>query len=299
MANKPSTETAAALNVNMMQVAADAIASGTETLNNGNAMLTLALVGELETRLHCSYVAVKGDNPTHHSFTLAEYAFPVMTESGKRNSKLRSAQVQVILCDLIGETADKVRPAVATAFQRAFPAAIAIAAIRADMPGAFTMSASGHIDNVPLPVAVDLLDNKGEPTKLREDIASRLQSAAKLAKMTLSDVEIDAQINDLPVCCTGTVDPVFGPLPGTPELLRRLKSWAVDQGIYPAPTGRGANTQDKSPEGLFRAALALVTAAMVAATGTDDEGPEIGFTVEDDAALAKLAGLIAAFAPEA
>ena len=106
-------------NMTEMQAAAVAVCDASAALNNGRAMMAVAIARNLDMAL------VATVNGKAVPFTLRDYAFKPMTD-GKADGKLRNAQFAAIMSQGFGEpeeTAD-VEPAVKTAFNATFGAAL-------------------------------------------------------------------------------------------------------------------------------------------------------------------------------
>lgn len=163
-------------NMTEMQAAAVAVCDASAALNNGRAMMAVAIARNLDMAL------VATVNGKAVPFTLRDYAFKPMTD-GKSDGKLRNAQFAAIMSQGFGEpeeTAD-VEPAVKTAFNATFGAALWLdanggAAMADDAPEDFGGVTLGdcQFHSVPLAFAFGCFNREGSLTDNGKTVVERV-----------------------------------------------------------------------------------------------------------------------------
>ena len=229
-------------NMSNLQSAAVAVAQGNDALNNGRAMLALALVPALDMTL----TAIVGGKK--HPFTLSDYAFKPKTDKGATNGKLRNAQFAAIMHYGLGEPENTkdVNTAVKTAFNECFPAALYMRA-----NGLSITLEEGALNGVPLAFAFEAFNASGELTETGKALVDRVKamhSPDKGPEMT------DEEAHD--VMFTKTVDNVCGAMnrrygiktATISKVLHNLKVAAINAGLVEAKTSRAPRTGGDDPK---------------------------------------------------
>jgi len=246
-------------------------------------MLALALVPALDMSL----TAIVGGKKS--PFTLSDYAFKPKTDKGATNGKLRNAQFAAIMYTALGEpekTSD-VNPAVKTAFNECFPAALYMRA-----NGLAITLEDGALNGVPLAFAFETFNASGELTETGKALLDRVKamhSPDKGPELT------DEEAHD--VLFTKTVDNVCGAMnrrygiktATVSKVLHNLKVAAINAGLVEAKTSRAPRTGGDDP----KAVIASFETFLTKIIGKDGEA-DIALDNEGIKALRALQNKVAA-----
>jgi hypothetical protein len=260
-------------NMSELQAAGIALCDATASLNNATAFTAVALCHSVEMPL------VATVNGKSVPFTLGDYAFAPVKSDGKRDGKLRNAQFAAIMSQGFGESEEpsKVNDAVKAGFNRAFPAALYMAAhggaaIADGLDGVGDSQLTlcdGAFHNVPLALAFGCYDKDGALTDNGKTIVERviamfspdrgpeLTQAAAEALMLSKTATVDGAMNRRYGLKTVSVT----------DLLKAMGQAAEREGlIEPKGSRAGRNTEAKPSE-----AIAAFDAFLTKVVGKDGE----------------------------
>lgn len=274
-------------NMSDMQRAAIALCDASDALRNATAFTAVVLSKGLET----AFVAtVKGKA---FPFVLSDYAHKPMTAKGKVDTALRNAQFSAIMEQGFGE--ETAPDAVKTGFNKAFPAALYMAAhggASFDEGEGFVFNSEGEFENVPLDMAFACYNGEGELTETGKALAERVTAMYSPEKgPEMSQAEALADMATRTTVANGKLNRRYGlnSLSVT-KVLEVMGKRAEAEGLKWSSTGSrvARNTSAKPSE-----AIAAFEAFIADITGKDGEA-KIALNPEGVAALKKLQGNLAA-----
>jgi hypothetical protein len=275
-------------NASAFVLASGYLASGEASIEHGTALMLSGLIDW--THKGVAFLATvtsgKGENQTSRSklFRLADYPFPIMTEKGKVDGLMRSAQLAAIM-DAMGIDT----PAMRACFTRCLPAAL----ILARSPSVTYDAKAKTIVKVPASIALKLYKDDGDLNDLGASILEAIKEAASLNGKDIDDEEATARLAKATVPLSGAHSRTYGQLP-TPASFNRdiAKPLAASLGLIPAPKAGTPRTSSGASVGLETSLTFLIKTIREQVEG--DEAEE-AFTNERVAEVRELATLIAAF----
>jgi hypothetical protein len=243
-------------NMTNLHSAAVAVAQGNDALNNGRALLALALVPALDT----GFTAIVGGKKL--PFILSDYAFKPKTDKGETDGKLRNAQFAAIMHHGMGEPENTkdVNPAVKTAFNETFPAALYMRA-----NGLNIALEDGALNGVPLAFAFECFNRDGELTdtgKAMIDKVKAMFSPDKGPELTDDEAHDELFTRTVDNVC-GVMSRRYGMKTATiSKVLHGLKAAAINAGLVEAKASRaprnGASDEPKTVIAAFDTFLAKI-----------------------------------------
>ena len=221
-------------------------------------------------------ILVTIDKDTIVGVTLADYRFDKMKEDGTKDGKFRAAFLEAILSILYGLDKNEQTDAVKVGFKRSFDGACALAYI----PELQMVSAKGStLAGIPLALAVELVNAKGEPTETCKRIRKGIEAAANFNGDTVTEKQIDDRLTKTVVTCDGQNHPIFGKLPSASAIAAKLGEVAREQGLLPAKESRNREKADGSKDAeKFSASVDFITQVMKSINQSEES--EIAFTDE-------------------
>lgn len=249
-------------NKSELQIAALAICDASVALNNGRAMMAVAMARNLDLPL------VATVNGKAIPFALRDYAFKPQTPDGKADNKLRNAQFAAIMAQGFGEseTPSEVSDAVKTAFNATFGAALWMEAnggaimldIGEPIPEGFDgiTLADCQFHNVPLAYAFDVFDKDGAATETGKALIERVTamfSPDKGPEMS-QDEAIDLLYSKRVDAVGGTTNRRYGLKTVTvTDLLAAWKHAAIRDGLLQGgPKRSGRTNQPIAPSDVIK-----------------------------------------------
>lgn len=275
-------------NMSELQAAGVALCDATASLHNATAFTAVALCHSVELPL----VATVGGKSV--PFTLADYAFVPVKTGGKRDSKLRNAQFAAIMSQGFGESeeAAKVNDAVKAGFNRAFPAALYMAAhggavIADDLSevgeGRITLC-NGSFHNVPLALAFGCYGKDGALTDNGKAVVARLIDASGIHGAEISEDQAIALLQTRNTVVDGALNRAFGlKTVSVTDLLKAMGQAAEREGLIEPKGNRAPRNPDAKPS----EAIAAFDAFLAKVIGNDGEA-EIALSEDGVKALKAL-----------
>jgi hypothetical protein len=228
-----------------------------------------------------------GDNEVSGVCMLSDMFKPRRHEDGSADGKFLPAMYRA-LADNFGieggmSSADKM------AFQRAFTVAAAgwsgspVEVVTATVQRKGKAVKVQAIE-VPASVAFDLVDDKGAPNELGQELVERVRSTLEIQNLPVpDDAKLFEQAQALKVRCVGGNNPIFGKVPSASDIANKLSPVAVAGGYMQSKGNRTkAANADK-----FGESLDYVTKCVVDVLLNDDETAFAPSTAIED----KLRGL--------
>lgn len=239
-------------NMSELQAAGVALIEADAASQNATAFTAVALCHSIDLAL----VATVGGKSV--PFVLSDYAFAPVKSDGKRDSKLRNAQFSAIMSQGFGESEEpaKVADAVKTGFNRAFPAALYMAANGGAAIVDFVEEigddkltlCSGRFYNVPLAFAFGCYDKTGALTDNGKSVVARLIDASGIHGKEISEAEAIALLDTRTVNVDGEINRAFGiKTVTTTELLKSMGEAAIRQGLLEPKTSRAPRNPEAKP----------------------------------------------------
>tara|TARA_R110000868_G_scaffold344666_4_gene605764 strand:+ start:180 stop:1055 length:876 start_codon:yes stop_codon:yes gene_type:complete len=276
-------------NLSELQAAAVALCDATAALHNATAFTAVALCRGLDTAL----VATVGGKSA--PFVLSDYAFAPVKEGGKRDGKLRNAQFAAIMSQGFGESDEpsKVNAAVKAGFNRAFPAALymaahggaAIADSIADIADDKLTLVNGDFHNVSLALAFGCYAKDGTLTENGKTVVERAIAMFSPERgPELTQEEAEAILLTKTASVNGAMNRRYGLKPVTvTELLKGMGEAADREGLIESKGSRAARVNTAKPS----EAIAAFGTFLTKLIGTDGEA-EIALNPEGVKALKAL-----------
>ena len=239
-------------NMSELQAAGLALVEANASLQNATAFTAVALCHAIDMAL----VATVGGKSV--PFILSDYAFAPTKTDGKRDSKLRNAQFSAIMSQGFGESDEpaKVSDAIKTGFNRAFPAALYMAAnggasivdfVEEIEDDKLTLC-SGLFYNVPLAFAFGCYDKAGALTDNGKSVVARLIDASGIHGKEISEAEAIALLDSRTVNVDGEINRAFGiKTVTTTELLKSMGEAAIRQGLLEPKSSRAPRNPEAKP----------------------------------------------------
>lgn len=239
-------------NMSELQAAGIALTDANASLQNATAFTAVALCHSIDLAL----VATVGGKSV--PFVLSDYAFAPVKSDGKRDGKLRNAQFAAIMAQGFGESEEpaKVSDAVKTGFNRAFPAALYMAAHGGAVIADFVEDigddkltlCSGAFYNVPLAFAFGCYDKDGALTDNGKSVVARLIDASGIHGKEISEDEAIALLQTKTANVDGAINRAFGlKTVTTTELLKAMGEAAIREGLLEPKGTRAPRNPDAKP----------------------------------------------------
>lgn len=275
-------------NMSDLVAAGIALCDATAALHNATAFTSVALCRAVDLPL----VATVGGKAV--PFVLRDYAFNPIKTDGKRDGKLRNAQFLAIMSQGFGESDDpaKVNDAVKTGFNRAFPAALYMAAHggatvvdhTGDIVGEQITLCEGAFHNVPLALAFGCFDKDGEITDNGKTVIARLIDASGIHGNEITESEAVELLATKRVSVDGAVNRAFGiKTVNTTELLKGMGEAAAREGLIESKKSRAPRNTEVQPS----EAIAAFELFLTKVQGKDGEA-EIALNADGIKALKAL-----------
>lgn len=246
-------------NMTDMQIAARAICDADAALNNGRAMMAVAIARNLDMALIATV------NGKAVPFTLRDYAFKPLKD-GKADGALRNAQFAAIMSQGFGEPDGEVPDALKTAFNATFGPALWMdangGAIALDETEETPDGFDGIVlrdcwfHNVPLAYAFDTFNKAGELTETGKVLVERVvamfspDTGPELTQEQAVDLLYSKRVNAV----GGTMNRRYGLRTVTiTDLLAGLKRAAVNDGLLESAKPRAGRTnQPPAPSEIIK-----------------------------------------------
>lgn len=259
-------------NMSELVAAGIALCDASAALHNATAFTSVALCRSIDLPL----VATVGGKSV--PFALRDYAFHPVKTDGKRDGKLRNAQFSAIMSQGFGESDEpaKVNDAVKAGFNRAFPAALYMAAHGGaaivdhvdDIAGEQITLCEGVFHNVPLAFAFGCFDKDGDLTDNGKTVVARLIDASGIHGKEITEIEAVDLLATKRVSVDGTVNRAFGlKTVNTTELLKGMGEAAAREGLIESKKPRAPRNPEVKPS----EAIAAFELFLTKVQGTDGE----------------------------
>lgn len=258
-------------NMSLLHRAGIALCDATVAMNNATALTAVALSQSLDMAL---VATVEGKAVP---FTLRDYAFKPVKAGGKHDGKLRNAQFAAIMAQGFGEEND-VPDAVKAGFNRAFPAALYMAAhggasvfdMEAEASGDGFVLADCYMHHVPLSLAFGCLDGDGALTDNGKVVVERV--IAMYSPDTGPELTEAEALAELETRTVNGVDGSFNRRYGLKtvtltELFKAMGKRAEAEGLIEPKVKRAP----RNPEAMASEAIKAFEAFLGDVTGKDGE----------------------------
>ncbi len=239
-------------NMSELQRAGVALCDATASLHNATAFTAVALCHSIDMAL----VATVGGKAV--PFSLSDYAFAPVKVDGKRDGKLRNAQFAAIMSQGFGESEEpaKVNDAVKAGFNRAFPAALYMAAHGGAVMADFTDEigneqitlCEGLFYNIPVALAFGCYDKAGELTDNGKTVVARMIDASGIHGDEISEEQAVDLLWAKRVTVDGNMNRTFGlKTVSTTDLIKAMGEAATREGLIEPKGSRAPRSGEIQP----------------------------------------------------